>query len=121
MLALFRTSPAMKSSLTPVSLHLIAALTLVLTAAALPARTWTAADGRTLDADFVSASATAVTLKRAGGKPFTIELSKLSEADREFVAEQAKKPAEPAKPATSNSFGRSRRSLGSRRWTSHTG
>jgi dipeptidyl aminopeptidase/acylaminoacyl peptidase len=64
-----------------------------------PARTWTSADGRTLEGDFVSATETAVTIKRLNGTKFTIELSKLSEADRTFVAEQAAKPAEPAKPA----------------------
>jgi dipeptidyl aminopeptidase/acylaminoacyl peptidase len=65
----------------------------------LPARTWTSTDGRTLEGDFVSATESAVTIKRLNGTKFTIELSKLSEADRTFVAEQAAKPAEPAKPA----------------------
>jgi predicted peptidase len=68
--------------------------------AVLWARTWTSADGRTLEGDFVSATETAVTIKRLNGTKFTIELSKLSEADRTFVAEQAAKPAEPSKPAT---------------------
>jgi predicted peptidase len=91
---------AMKTFPSPAAVRLIAAFTLVLTAGALPARTWTSADGRTLEGDFVSATGTTVTIKRAGAKPFTIELTKLSEADKEFVAEQAKKPAQPAKPAT---------------------
>jgi pimeloyl-ACP methyl ester carboxylesterase len=60
------------------------------------ARTWTAADGRTLEGEFVSATGTSVTIKRADGKLFTIDLEKLSEDDRAFVAEQAKKPATPA-------------------------
>ena len=57
------------------------------------AREWTSLDGRKLEADFVSATATAVTLRRAiDRKVFTIELSKLSEADRIWVA-RAKQPA----------------------------
>ena len=64
----------------------------------LGARTWTSSDGRKLEADFVSATETAVTLKKAGGKPFALELAKLSTEDQEFVKTQA--AAKPdAKPA----------------------
>jgi dipeptidyl aminopeptidase/acylaminoacyl peptidase len=70
-----------------------------LTALPLAARTWTSTDGRTLEADFVSATDTSVTLKKAGGKPFTLELSKLSAEDQEFVKTQAAKPAGSGKPA----------------------
>ncbi|MFN0128292.1 MAG: prolyl oligopeptidase family serine peptidase [Verrucomicrobiales bacterium] len=62
----------------------------------LAARTWTSSDGRTLEADFVSATETSVTLKKAGGKPFTLELAKLSAEDQEFVKEQAAAGAKPA-------------------------
>ncbi len=80
----------------------------------LAARTWTSSDGRKLEADFVSATETSVMLKKAGGKPFTLELAKLSAEDQEFVKSQAAakpdaKPAgdkmdeKPAGPATANS------------------
>ena len=60
------------------------------------ARTWTSSDGRTLDAEFVSATATEVTLRRArDGKTFTLELSRLCEADREFAAAQSAQPPQP--------------------------
>jgi predicted peptidase len=56
----------------------------------LSARTWKAADGRSLEAEFVSATDTQVTLKRAGdGKVFTLPLSRLSEADQSFIKEKA--------------------------------
>jgi predicted esterase len=51
-------------------------------------RTWTAADGRTLEAEFISANERNVTLRRkSDGKRFTLSLDKISEADREWVAE----------------------------------
>lgn len=56
----------------------------------LPARTWTSADGRSLEADFVKATAADVTLRRSRDKQeFTLALDQLSEADRAFVAKQA--------------------------------
>ena len=71
----------------------------------LAARTWTSSDGRKLEADFVSATETAVTLKKAGGKPFTLELSKLLAEDQEFVkSEAAAKPD--AKPAADKMDGK---------------
>ncbi len=64
----------------------------------LGARTWTSADGRTLEADFVGVSGEQVTLRRASDqKTFTLKLSSLSEDDRKFVAEQKSPPVE-AKP-----------------------
>ncbi len=64
------------------------------------ARTWTSSDGRTVEGDFVSATATTVTVKLGTGKSVPIELTKLSQADRDFVAEQAPAPGTaPAKPA----------------------
>jgi predicted peptidase len=79
--------------------RLAAAILLLGTAFTLTARTWTSADGRTLEGEFVSATETTVTIKRKDGKSFTIALDKLSPEDREFVAEQAKKPAAPDKPS----------------------
>ncbi len=62
----------------------------------LQAREWKALDGRTLEAEFVSATADSVTIKRTSdNREFTIALDKLSEADREWVAGQRDKPAEP--------------------------
>jgi len=64
----------------------------------LPAREWTSTDGRKMEADFISATATQVTLKRAG-QTLTLPLTRLSEADRAWIAEQAAaSPAGPAKP-----------------------
>ena len=52
----------------------------------LEARTWTSGDGRKLDAEFISATDRYVTVRReADGKRFTMELAKISEADREWV------------------------------------
>jgi dienelactone hydrolase len=54
--------------------------------ASLWARTWTSSDGRTLEADFVSAAGGEVTLKRAtDGLTFTLPLAKLSAEDQEWV------------------------------------
>lgn len=50
-------------------------------------RTWTGADGRTLEAEMVARTATEVTLKRAtDGKQFTLPLAGFSEGDRAWVA-----------------------------------
>lgn len=68
-------------------------LFLLLSASPLMARTWTSADGRKLEGEFVSATETTVTIQRPGGKRVTIGLEKLSAEDRTFVTGQAKKPA----------------------------
>lgn len=62
----------------------------------LHAREWTSTDGRKIQADFVSATATEVTVKMAG-KDVAIPLVRLSAADQEWVKEQAAKPAAAAK------------------------
>lgn len=50
------------------------------------ARTWTDSQGRTLEADYVSAAEGKVTVRRdADAQVLELELSKLSESDREFV------------------------------------
>ena len=63
------------------------------------AREWTSTDGKTLDADFVSATADAVRVKRTSdGREVSLPLARLSEADRDWV--KAQKPAAPgASPA----------------------
>lgn len=58
-----------------------------LTPLAIHARTWTAVDGRTIEADFISASPTSVTIVRQpDGHKFTVPLERLCEADRTYVA-----------------------------------
>ncbi len=79
--------------------RLLISVVLGLASAHLAAREWTSNDGRKLEADFVSATADAVTVKRAtDGQTFTLPLASISEADRAWVAEQMTKPAGPAKP-----------------------
>jgi pimeloyl-ACP methyl ester carboxylesterase len=80
--------------------RLLCALALLITSG-LHARTWTSTDGRTIEGEFVSATTTAVTVKLANGKTVPIELTKLSQDDRDFVTEQAK--SAPAKPAAAPS------------------
>ena len=70
--------------------------TLLLIVCSVHAREWTSTDGRKLQADFVSATATHVTLKIAG-KDTPVPLNRLSAADQAFVKEQAAKPATPKK------------------------
>jgi Peptidase_C39 like family len=80
--------------------HAPLALALLVASALAPlhARTWTDTQGRTLEADYVSATATDVTLRRsADARTFTLSLATLSTADRDFVAAQlaASTPAAP--------------------------
>jgi dipeptidyl aminopeptidase/acylaminoacyl peptidase len=57
-------------------------------------REWTSLDGKKLDAEFVRNSGETVTLKRAAdGREFTIPLSRLSPADREWIKAQGGTPA----------------------------
>lgn len=56
------------------------------------AREWTSSEGQKLQADFVSATATDVTLKLASGKLSTLPLTRLSAADQSWIAEQGSKP-----------------------------
>tara|TARA_B100000925_G_scaffold287013_1_gene265608 strand:+ start:1317 stop:1913 length:597 start_codon:yes stop_codon:yes gene_type:complete len=48
-------------------------------------RTWTAVNGKSLMAEFVSLNDGKVTLKPTTGKEFKVDLSKLSEADQDFA------------------------------------
>ena len=69
----------------------------LLFASSLVARTWTSSDGKPLEAAFISATETEITLKRdSDGQTFTIPLSKLSESDQEFAKEQEPVAEEPA-------------------------
>lgn len=56
-------------------------------------RTWTdVATGRKIEAEFVSGDEVSATITVAGGRKFTIELSRLSPEDQTFVREQLKSP-----------------------------
>ena len=57
-----------------------------------PIRTWTSADGRTLQAEYISSSAGKVTIKM-GSREYTLPLSRFSPADQQYVAGLANKPA----------------------------
>lgn len=48
-------------------------------------RTWTAADGRTLEGSFVSSTEEAVTIRRSDGRRFDLPLAGLSEKDQDWV------------------------------------
>jgi hypothetical protein len=61
---------------------------LSLLAAYVDARTWTDVQNRTLEADYISATPSEVMLRRSDGRTFTLALSLLSKADREFVTSQ---------------------------------
>jgi hypothetical protein len=80
------------------------ALTLLVASTIVPlhARTWTDTQGRTLEADYVSATVTDVTLRRAAdNRTFVLPLATLTAADRDFVSAQlAASPA--AKPSASS-------------------
>ena len=55
-------------------------------------RTWTATDGRTLEAEFVSTDGTSVVVKRASDRrEFTLALAKLSEEDQKWVKEEGER------------------------------
>jgi len=51
------------------------------------ARVWTSADGKTVNAELVSATDTTVTIRAEGGREYTIPHERLSAADREFIAD----------------------------------
>lgn len=69
--------------------HLTAWLAVACLLPTLSARTWTSSDGKKLEADFVSATETDVTLSRSkDGKEFTLPLARLSEDDQAFIKEQ---------------------------------
>jgi hypothetical protein len=57
--------------------------------------TWTSRDGRTMQADYVSATSTTVTIRRSDNAVFTIPIATLSDDDSAWIAKQPK-PTEPA-------------------------
>lgn len=73
----------------------ISALALAMAGSGL-ARTWTSADGKnTFEGEFVSATDSNVTVKRANGK-VTFAIAKLSDDDQAFIQEQVAAAAEEA-------------------------
>lgn len=60
-------------------------------------RVWTSRDGRTIKADFISATQSTVTIRRHDGVVFTIPTANLSTGDADWVAQQPKKPEPLAK------------------------
>ncbi len=68
-------------------------------------RVWTDAQNRTLEGDYVSATQNEVTLRRvADGRLFTLPLTTLAAADREFVAAQLARTALPTPAAPARDF-----------------
>ena len=59
-------------------------------------RTWTAVNGKKVEAEFVSNSDGQVSLKMKSGKVFEVSLNKLSKADQEFIKAKSS-PKEPTK------------------------
>ncbi|RYD64790.1 MAG: hypothetical protein EOP83_08910, partial [Verrucomicrobiaceae bacterium] len=80
-----RFSPPLKATLRNFS-PFVAALSLL---ASLDARTWTDVQGRKIEAEFVSSTATDVTLKLASGKEATLPLNRLSQEDLAYIRESA--------------------------------
>src|SRR6478736_4822747 len=79
---------------------LFAALTV---AARAEFRTWSSADdaSKNFEGEFISANKDSVAIKRKDGKQITLPLTKLCQADRDFISKQAeeKANAEKAKEA----------------------
>ena len=64
-----------------------------------PVRTWTSADGRTLQAQYIESSAGKVTIKM-GSREYTLPLSRFSQADQDYVAGLANQPPPAYQPIT---------------------
>jgi len=64
-----------------------------------PIRTWTSADGRTLQAQYIESSAGKVTIKM-GSREYTLPLSRFSQADQDYVAGVANQPPPAYQPIT---------------------
>lgn len=60
-------------------------------------RTMTSADGRTIEVVIVAKTATGIKAKKSDGKEFEIDLGKLSDADRAFVATLVEPPVKKPK------------------------
>jgi predicted peptidase len=105
--ALFQSGPRfLKSKLVRMALALMfLALAIQPNAEAGEVRTWTAADGRTLEAEFVSANERSVTLRRkTDRKRFTLPLDKISEADRNWIEEALEDQTGPGEKKPSGIF-----------------
>ena len=75
------------------------AFAIITIATPLQARTWMTADNKPFEADYVGANATHVSVRVRGGRVVPVELTGLSAADRDFVAQQiAAKPTGAATP-----------------------
>lgn len=82
-----------------VAMKIVNALVLVLAASPLSARIWTDVTGRKMEADFVSADEIKVTVMFKGNET-KIPLSRLSEADQDWIEENKDAPANSSAPAT---------------------
>ena len=60
-------------------------------------RTWTAVNGKEVEAEFVSNNDGQVSLKMKTGKIFKVPLNKLSKTDQDFIVAQSSS-ASPTKP-----------------------
>ena len=78
--------------------HRLLLLPLVILTLPVTARPWTNTEGKTIEADFVSADEQAVRL-RVKGRVTSYPLEKLSQADRDWIAAQSADPGEEKKPA----------------------
>ena len=67
-------------------------------------RTWTAVNGKEVEAEFVSNSDGQVTLKMKTGKVFKVPIDKLSKADQDFLQAKSspKKPTKEEAPVNPN-------------------
>lgn len=63
--------------------HIVAGCVLAVGSARAEMQTWTSADGRTIEAEFVRLFGSSVTVKRANGMTASIPLTSLNEASRE--------------------------------------
>lgn len=62
-------------------------------------RTWTSKDGRQIQAEYISATTTAVTIKRSDGGVFTIPFTNLSATDVVWIEQQPKSTQPPTPPS----------------------
>lgn len=57
-------------------------------------RIWKSSEGKEMEAEFVISDGANVTIKKAGGKSYTLALDRFSEADRVWVAAKLKEMEE---------------------------
>lgn len=86
--------------------HAIAVLLLALLSPAAEARTWTSADGRTMEGEYLAATTTMVSIRRSDGVTLAVPMENLSAADRAYVTERlAVKPTLPPVAGSTNPKG----------------